>query len=83
MMAVFVTLAVLLAAAAAAAIFAASRLTLKGRVKHWTGESITVTESQKRHAQIRLMRLGAALCILLLAVDAIAIYTAANYAANH
>ncbi len=83
MMAFFLVLAVLLAAAALTAILASSRMILKGRVQHWTGESISVTQSQRRHARIRWLRLGAGLCILLIAVDAIAIYTVASYAATH
>ncbi len=83
MMVLFLALAVFLVAAALTAILASSRMVLKGRVQHWTGESISVTESHRRHARIRWLRLGAGACILLLAADAIAIYTAASYAAAH
>jgi len=82
-MIILLVIAIALIAAAAAAIFGAARMTAQSRVKHWTGEAISVSESQKRHARIRWLRLGAGLCILLLAIDAVAIYTCANYAANH
>jgi hypothetical protein len=82
-MIILLSLAGLLIAAASTAIFGASRLTTQGRLRHWTGDAISVTESQKRHAQIRWLRLIAGLCIVLLAIDAVAVYTFANYAANH
>lgn len=82
-MVIFLAMAVILGAAALASILASGRMVLKGRVQHWTGESISVTESQRRHARIRWLRLAAGACILLLAADAVAIYTVANYAANH
>ena len=82
-MMILLGLAILLIVGAGGAIFTASRMSSQNRVKHWTGEATTVSESHKRHAQIRWLRLGAALCIVLLAVDAVAIYTLANYAATH
>ncbi len=82
-MIILLGIAIVLIAAAAAAIFGASRMTMQSRVKHWNGDTISASESQKRHARIRWLRLGAGLCIALLAVDGVAIYTYANYAANH
>jgi hypothetical protein len=81
MVAILVVLAVFLFAATVSALLASARMTSKGRVKHWNGESISVGASQKRYARIRGLRLAAGLCILLLAVDAVAIYTLASYVA--
>ncbi len=81
MMTIFVVLAVLLIAAAASAIVAAARMTTRNRIRHWNGDAVSVSQSQKQHALIRNLRLAAGLCILLLAADGVAIYTAANYVA--
>ena len=80
---IFLALAVVLGAAALTAIFASGRMVLKGRIQQWSGESTSATESQRRHVRIRWLRIAAGVCILLLAIDAIAIYTVANYAVSH
>jgi len=80
-MLMIVALALPLIAVAAICLVIAGRIDLKRKIKSWSGERVTVAESESARKQILMLRAAAGLCAVLAVVGVIALSLFSAYTA--